>query len=316
MFPISIVLPVVKIVSLLPSATEVICAQGLQPSLVGVTHECDWPVGITALPKVTKTLIPHDASSIEIDGLVRERLKESTALYSLEPELLETLKPDLIVTQSLCDVCAVAEDEVKAVAASLSSKPTVINLEPSCLSDVYDCVIAVGQAADCVERANVVVQGLKDRVEAVSKRSQTISDLPSVVVLEWIDPPFSAGHWTPELVRLAGGMEMIGRPADRSITTPWQSILDADPDVLVIACCGFTIGRTLQDLPILKSNPGWSDLRCVQSQRVYVVDGSAYFSRPGPRLVDSVELLAATLHPAIHPLPDFLEPATQVDVSE
>lgn len=281
-----------RIVSLLPSATEIICSLGLRESLVGVTHECDFPAGVESLPKVTRTLIPHDATSAEIDTLVRERLKTEKALYSLDMETLERIQPDLIVTQALCDVCAVAEKEVNEAACSLPGSPRVINLEPTCLEEVFDCIRAVGAAVGIEDRAAELVAGLKARVDAVIERSESFSHRPSMMLLEWIDPPFSAGHWSPELVEMAGGREVIGVAGKRSTTVAWDEIVRADPEMLVIACCGFTVERTRQDLPILESYPGWSSLACVRNDQVHIVDGSAFFSRPGPRLVDSLEILS------------------------
>ncbi len=286
-----------RIITLLPSATEIVCELGLAGCLVGVTHECDYPASVRGLPKVTKTLIPDDAHSHEIDALVRERLKTERALYSLDLPTLERLRPDLIITQALCDVCAVAEAEVTAAACRLPGDPRVINLEPSSLSDVFECLRLVGDAAGVPERATQVANQLQARVDAVVARSATIAYRPNVVLLEWIDPPFSSGHWSPELVRMAGGVELIGRERQRSRTIAWQEVIDANPDVLVIACCGFNIERTLCDLPVLRSYPGFNELACVQSRNVYVVDGNSFFSRPGPRLVDSLEILAHFLHP-------------------
>lgn len=301
-----------RIVSLLPSATEIICQLGLESELVGVTHECDFPPVVRQLPKVTRTLIPAAATSREIDSLVRERLKTERALYTLDLPLLQELRPDLIVTQTLCDVCAVAEAEVAAAACSLPDSPRVINLEPTSLDNVFDCLRLVGGAAHCVDRAEFEISKLRDRVARVAARSQTLSHRPGVVVLEWIDPPFSSGHWSPELVRLAGGEEVVGMAGERSHTIDWQQIVAAAPEVMFIACCGFDVERTRADLPILFSYPGWSDLPCVQSGRVYLVDGSAYFSRPGPRLIDSLEILAHALHPDVHPLPLGLTAAVKV----
>ncbi len=301
-----------RIISLLPSATEMICGLGLRDQLVGVTHECDYPADVVDLPKVTKTLIPHDATSSEIDALVRERLKTEKALYSLDMAALESLRPDLIVTQALCDVCAVAESEVQAAACSLPGSPQVINLEPSGLADVFECLRQVAAAARCSEDAERYIGELQRRVDAVATRTQSIENRPRVMLLEWIDPPFSAGHWSPELVALAGGREAIGVAGERSVTTLWDDIVAADPEVLVIACCGFDVPRTRQDIPILQSYAGWESLTCVKADRVYIVDGSAYFSRPGPRLVDSLEILANALHGSLHPLPDGLPKAFQL----
>lgn len=301
-----------RIVSLLPSATEIVCQLGLADNLVGVTHECDYPLSVSRLPKVTRTLIPASTTSREIDSLVRERLKTERALYTLDLPLLTELQPDLIVTQALCDVCAVAESEVSAAACSLPGSPRVINLEPTSLGEVLDCLRIVGAAAGIADRAEAEVTKLRERVAAVAVRSNRLTHRPRVVVLEWIDPPFSSGHWSPELVRLAGGEEVVGAEGERSRAIDWQQIVAAAPEAMVIACCGFDIERTRDDLPILQGYPGWFDLPCVRSGRVYLVDGSAYFSRPGPRLVDSLEILAHALHPDVHLLPPGLPAAIKV----
>ncbi len=305
-----------RIVSLLPSATEIICRLGLREQLVGVTHECDYPASVLELPKVTRTLIPKDATSREIDELVRERLKTQRALYLIDLPVLERLAPDLIVTQALCDVCAVAEEEVNAAACSLPGRPQVINLEPTRLEEVFDCMLLVGRHANRASQAAEEVERLRARVAAVAERSRSIIHRPRVMLLEWIDPPFSAGHWNPELVRLAGGEEVIGVEGQRSRTVQWSEIVAAQPDVLLISCCGFDIERTLVDLPILRAQPGFADLPCVQNDRVYVSDGSQFFSRPGPRLVDSLELLAHAIDPAIHPQPLKAAPALRLSTSE
>jgi iron complex transport system substrate-binding protein len=301
-----------RIVSLLPSATEIICTLGLEDQLVGVTHECDWPSGVRVLPKVTRTLIPIDAPSATIDALVRERMKTQRALYTLDLPTLEALQPDLIVTQALCDVCAVAEEEVQAAACSLPGRPEVVNLEPTTLDEVLASHCIVAEAAGIPDQGEIVVARLQARINTVAARSETVPSRPRVVLLEWIDPPFSCGHWSPELVALAGGDEVLSHPGQRSRTLTWAEVTAARPEVLVIACCGFSVERTLQDVPILKRQPGWADLPCVRSGRVYVVDGSAYFSRPGPRLVDSLEILANALHPTVHSLPEGLPPARAV----
>ncbi len=305
-----------RIVSLLPSATEIVCELGLGDQLVGVTHECDYPSFVRGLPKVTRTLIPHDASSREIDGLVRDRLKTERALYSLDLPTLEKLSPDLIVTQALCDVCAVAESEVTAAACSLPGKPQVVNLEPTCLEEVYECLLAVGRAAGVEDRAHQTVAKLRNRADRVEKLSREIADHPRVVLLEWIDPPFCSGHWSPELVRIAGGVEVLGQSGQPSRTTTWSEIAEADPDIMVIACCGFDIERTRQDLPILTRYLGFEQLACVRSKEVYIVDGSAYFSRPGPRLVDSLEILAHVFHPDVHIFPENVKPIHRVTPKE
>jgi len=292
-----------RIVSLLPSATEIIAALGLEDQLVGVTHECDFPASVTTLPKVTRTLIPTDASSAEIDRLVRERLGALNALYSLDTAVLEQLQPDVIVTQALCDVCAVAEEEVRNAACMLPNLPPVVNLEPETLAEVLACIRQVGDAVGEPQRADRAIASLQARVDAVVERTRRITSRPRVALLEWLDPPFSTGHWNPELVTMAGGIDGLGRVGAKSRTLTWDEVVAYHPEVVLISCCGFTIERSMQDVPLLDAVPGWSDVPAARDGRVYVTDGAAYFSRPGPRLVDSLELLAHVIHPDLHPLP-------------
>ena len=301
-----------RIVSLLPSATEIICTLGLEDQLVGVTHECDYPTAVRRLPQVTRTLIPAAASSGEIDRLVRERLWSNQALYTLDLPVLESLRPDLIVTQTLCDVCAVAEDEVRAAACMLPGGPTVINLEPQTLLQVLDAVRQVAIAVGVDRRADDVIANLTDRIAAVVARAATMQHTPRVAFLEWLDPPFSCGHWNPELVRLAGGVEELGHAGQPSRTLRWDEVVDCQPEVIVIACCGFSVAQTLSDLPLVQDVPGWHDIPAVRTGQVYVTDGSHYFSRPGPRLVDSLEILAHMLDPQVHSLPVGLPPPVRV----
>lgn len=293
-----------RIVSLLPSATEIVCELGLGDRLVGVTHECDWPTFVRDLPKVTTTAIPHDASSHEIDTLVRERLKTGNALYSLDMAILNQLQPDLIVTQALCDVCAVAETEVRAAACALPGQPDIVNLEPMRLEEVFESLRTVAFAAGVPQAGEEAVERLRARVTAVASKTARIVRRPRVVFLEWVAPLFCAGHWTPELVRLAGGDEQIGQEGRPSHSIGWDEIVQADPDAIVVACCGFDVSRITQDMPILASQPGYRDLKCVRNGRVYLIDGSAYFNRPGPRLVESLEILANALHPGVHGTPN------------
>ena len=305
-----------RIVSLLPSATEIICALGLEDQLVGVTHECDYPPSVRGLPEITHTLIPADASSGLIDHLVRDRLGTNRALYTLDLPVLEELSPDLIVTQALCDVCAVAEEEVRAAACTLPGHPRIINMEPMSLADVFASIHQVGAATGRNREADAVVASLTARVAAVVARSSHVTHWPRVALLEWLDPPFSCGHWSPELVRLAGGMEGFGQAGTPSRTLRWEEIAAWQPEVVVIACCGFDVDRTLRDVTPLRSVAGWRELPAVRSGRIYVVDGSQYFSRSGPRLVDSLEILAHALHPELHPLPAGLPAALRLERSE
>ncbi len=292
-----------RIVSLLPSATEIICSIGLRRQLVGVSHECDFPASVGGLATVTQTLIDSGLGSAEIDQQVRSRLRTERALYSLRTEVLAELRPDLIVSQALCDVCAVASAEVDAAVSALPSPAQVVNLEPASLEDVFHTIALVGAAAGRPEQARATVAKLRWRVDAVRRRTDAIPEggRPRVAVLEWLHPPFNAGHWTPQLVELAGGQDCLGNPFTPSTTISWRQLADSRADVILVALCGFGVQRSLQDLALLQDNPSWRALPAVQTGRVYVADGNAYFSRSGPRLVDSLEILAHGLHPSVHP---------------
>lgn len=303
-----------RIVSLLPSATEIVCALGLADQLVGVSHECDFPFEVGALPKVTQTRIPSDATSQQIDAFVRDQLSADKSLYTLDQRNLISLRPDLIVTQTLCNVCAVAQSAVDLAINAMPNVPRVVNLQPTSLADVASGISEIAAAAGQVTRGKQFLDGWHQRIIDVSSRSKKIApgDRPTVAFLEWIDPPFSAGHWTPEIVSLAGGIETIGQASQPSVRIDWETIVQIDPDIMVVACCGFDIDRMKQDVAVLESLSGWSDLKCVASKRVYLIDGSAYFNRPGPRLLDSLEILANALHSDIHPLRGSQPPAVQL----
>ena len=306
-----------RIVSLLPSATELVCALGLESALVGISHECDYPPGVERLPRVTRTKIAHDADSREIDNQVRAELAGAQALYSLDLDRLGALAPDLIVTQSLCDVCAVGADEVDAALCRLPGAPRLFNLQPARLADILGCVRELGAAAGVPAAADALLARMEARIDAVRARSASLPPAarPRVALVEWLDPWFDAGHWNPELVELAGGVPVCGRKGEPSTTLEWSTLRELDPDVLFIACCGFTVERTLVDLPIVAALPGWDELKAVREGRVYVTDGNAYFNRPGPRIVDSLEIIAHALHPALHPLPPHLPAALTVPPS-
>ena len=291
--------PAARVISLLPAATEIVAALGMLDSLVGVSHECDYPEEVGRKPHVTHCEIHgSDLPSAEIDRWVRDRLHASSTLYTMDEDLVRRLRPDAILTQRLCDVCAVAYGTVAGFAVTLPGPPRVVNLEPSSLTDILRDIRTVGEVLGVPERAEVVVGSLVGRIEAVRERAAS-APRRRCVLLEWIDPPFCAGHWGPELVEIAGGTDPVGRRGEDSVAIPWDAVLEAAPEVLVVACCGYSVERALDDLPILRSRPGFATLPAAQHGEVYVVDGSAYFSRPGPRIVDSLEILAGILHPEI-----------------
>ena len=302
-----------RIVSLLPSATEIVCALGLGDQLVGVSHGCDFPASIAGLPRLTHTAIPVNAASSTIDTAVRAAVNTGASLYSVDTAQLATLAPDLVVTQGLCAVCAVSGRDVESAIAALPKPPAVINLEPLRLADVLETVERVGIAAGEPAAAASCVAALRGRIERVAARSAAVSGRRRrrVALLEWLAPPFTPGHWTPELIELAGGVCCLGAPGERSRTTNWAEVAASRPDLIVIACCGLDLDRTLADLNALSNDPAWRAIPAVQRGAITLIDGNHYFSRPGPRLVDSLELLAHRLHPAIHPRPSCWEAAVR-----
>jgi iron complex transport system substrate-binding protein len=284
-----------RIASLLPSATEIVRALGREDALVAVSHSCDFPGRIESLPRFTRTRVPAGVSSREIDAVVRECLHRGESLYQLDEALLERLRPDLIVTQALCEVCAVGPVEVNRAVPVLSTNPRVITLEPRTLEQVFEAIETVGAAIGRAERAAVLVADLRRRVDRVRARSAALARRPRVAFLEWADPPICGGHWNPELVELAGGDDGLGRPGEPSRVVAWEKIVRWQPEVMVLACCGFDETRGKQELAILRERPGFCNLPCARDGRVYVLDGVRLFSRPGPSLVDSLERLAAVL---------------------
>ncbi|GBC92876.1 Hemin-binding periplasmic protein HmuT [bacterium HR15] len=283
-----------RIVSLLPSATEIVYALGLGDQLVARSHECDYPPDARKKPIITRSLIPPDLPSREIDQRVSETLMTHATLYTLDPELLQSLKPDLILTQSLCSVCAVSHRAVLEAVERLRPRPVVLNLEPTTLQEVLETFQQVAEAAGVPRRGERLVARCRERIEQVKAHGATRPPV-RVSFLEWIDPLFACGHWTPELVALAGGIEGHGQAGMPSRRMEWREVLEWQPEMIVIACCGFTVERTLRDMPLLESMPGWHELPAVRHGAVFVSDGNAYFSRPSPRLVDSLEWLAATI---------------------
>jgi len=293
----------VRIVSLLPSATEIVFALGLGDDLVGVTHECDYPPEAQARPVVTRAV--HDlsgASSHAIHALVEESMRTHSAIYALDEEALAAAKPDLILTQELCRVCAVGYEQVNEAARRLDGDVTVMSLEPTSVEGVLNAIATVGAMTEAEDAAVAVVEGLRERLrhvgEIVRGRRDTGFVPPRVVALEWLDPPFAVGHWVPEQVRIAGGWELLGDEGGRSVETTWEAVREVDPEIVVLMPCGFDLPRTADAWASLPRPDGWDALRAVRAGRVYAVDGSAYFSRPGPRIIDGIEVLAELIDPA------------------
>ncbi len=289
-----------RICSLLPSATEIVFALGLGDRLVAVTHECDFPEAARGLPVVTRSIMPqpHGASR-EIHAHVARALHAGSSIYALDEATLERLDPDLILTQELCEVCAVSSRDVRKAAGRLAGRPTILSLEPTSLGGVQETIEQVGAAAGVAERARAVVAGLRSRIERVSARARAAAARPRVFAMEWLDPPFSAGHWVPEMVRLAGGVEGLGREARPSTVVAWDEVAHWDPEIIVLMPCGMSLERTLAELPRVSLPDAWRRLAAVRAGHLYAVDGAAYFNRPGPRLVDGLEILAEIIHPEL-----------------
>ena len=287
-----------RIVSLLPAATEIAAALGLMDQVVGVSHECDFPKQANERPPVTHCPV-HNANmaSREVDEWVRRALNDNGTIYTIDEPLLRKLKPDVIMTQRLCDVCAVGYGTVAKLAQTLPGLPRVVNLEPTSLVDIFGDIRRVADACDAVKRAEKLIINLSERVENVRERAATIPDRPRCFLMEWVDPPFCSGHWGPELVEIAGGQDSLGRKHQPSAQIEWQEVLDARPEIIVLALCGYHIERARRDYELLKRFPGFGSIPAVDNGQVYVVNASAYFARPGPRIVDSLEILAGILHP-------------------
>ena len=286
-----------RIVSLVPHATELLFALGLGPEVVGVTHECDHPAAALKLPHVTRDVLPSGLSAGEIDAAVRERTLEGEAIYELDRQTLAALTPDLIVTQALCPVCAVSYEEVAEIATTLPGTPKVIALDPKTLGETLGDVRTIAEATGRRDEGVVMIQDSAGRIDRV-KLAVRAQPRPRVAAIEWLDPVFVAGHWTPQLIELAGGEDVLGLPGEPSLTVPWEIVAAAQPEVVVVMPCGYDAPRAAEEALTFAA-----ELAALNARRVVAVDASSYFSRPGPRLTDGVELLAHILHPEQVPEP-------------
>ena len=291
-----------RIVSLLRAATEIAAALGLIDEVVGVSHECDFPNEANARPRVTHCPV-HNAglASKEVDQWVRRALREQGTIYTIDEPLLRELRPDVILTQKLCDVCAVGYGTVARLAETLPGPPRVVNLEPTSLSDIFEDIRHVAQVCGVPERGDEVIARLLARVKNVRDRAARIADRPRCFLMEWVDPPFCSGHWGPELMEIAGGHDPSGRKHQPSAQIDWQEVLDARPEIIVLALCGYDVELARRDFELLRRFPEFDSLPAARAEEIYLVNASAYFARPGPRIVDSLELLAGILHPEEFP---------------
>lgn len=287
-----------RIVSLIASSTEIVCALGLRDKLVGRSHECDYPESVRELPVCTTPRFKTDGRSYMIDDRVRAIVQESLSVYRIDAEVLEDLKPTHIITQSQCEVCAVSLKDVQDAAVEMfSSKPQIVSLEPNQLKDIYSDIKKIGTACGVKVEADALIEKLKNGIEDISAKSKKLKKKPRVALIEWVDPLMASGNWMPELVKLAGAVDIFGKTGKHSEVMSWKEVADADPDVLILAPCGFAIPQTLEEMPLLMEKKDWAKLKCVANKQVYIADGNQYFNRPGPRVLESLQILAEILHP-------------------
>jgi iron complex transport system substrate-binding protein len=289
-----------KIASLLPSTTEIVCALGLEKNLVGITHECDFPPSIADRPHLTASRISHETmSSREIDHAVRSNLDGHGSIYDLDEKLLELLKPDVILTQELCEVCAVSYKTVQKAAKIFVADAKVVSLEPNTIADIFDNIKTVGELCGASKTAEKVVANLQDRLDKVLAKTAKLKNRPKVFMLEWLEPPFAPGHWTPEQVEIAGGNCLLGTAGGKSQTTTYEAIFESKPEILVLIPCGYYTQDILRQLKTTEFPSAWRELPAVKNDNVWALDASAYFSRPAPRVVDGAEILAKVFHAEI-----------------
>lgn len=287
-----------RIVSLLPSSTEIVYELGLGADLVGVSHDCDYPPDVTKKMCLTSIDIdPAKASSSVVNDWVAGKIHSGTSIYHIDQEALKKANPDLILTQELCEVCAPSFTEVKSACKILDGERKIISLEPTTVDHILDSILTIGRATGKEKKAEQLVNSLRSRIKKVEEKVSSVRVRPEVGCLEWLDPIFSAGHWVPEMVSKAGGVDRLTQPSKPSIRIDWNQIIDYDPEVLILMPCGFNLEKTIQDSKSIKRYNGWLNLRAVQNRQVFAVNGTAYFNRPGPRIVDGIEILAEILHP-------------------
>jgi iron complex transport system substrate-binding protein len=307
----------VRIVSFLPSATEMACALGLADSIVGITHECDYPPEIKSKPVVVRNVLPIEKmTQSEIDRAVAERMREGKSLYEIDEQLLQELAPDLILTQNLCQVCAPSGNEVSQVIKALPKAPQILWLTPQSLSEIFDNVRELGAATNRTAEAEALVNDCLRRLDSLRDRTRPVAQRPKVFCMEWLDPVYASGHWVPELVKIAGGIDELGRERGESVRISWDKVAAWAPEVLVLMPCGFNLEQTMKQVWSVfayRSSP-FFDLPAVRTNRVYAVDANSFFARPGPRVVEGAELLARLIHPQLFDSPPDSKFFQPVDV--
>jgi iron complex transport system substrate-binding protein len=291
-----------RIVSLIASATEIVYALGMGEFMVARSHECDFPSSVLSLPVCTSPKFAISGNSREIDTLVKETLQTVLSVYEIDEELLERLQPSLIVTQSQCNVCAVSLHDVEtALSRHLTCRPQIVSLEPNALADIWNDIRSVASALDIAVTGEQLVEKLSQRLNAIAVRALASPRRPTVACLEWIEPLMAGGNWVPELVEMAGATNLFGVAGKHSPSLNWNDLCQRDPDCLIVMPCGFDLKRTETEMYWLAGRPEWKSLRAVRSGQVYLTDGNQYFNRPGPRVVETLQILAEILHPEIFP---------------
>jgi iron complex transport system substrate-binding protein len=289
-----------RIVTLLPSATEIVCALGFEAELVGRSHECDYPLSVARLPALTEAKFNPEGTSAEIDQRVKKIVADALSVYRVDAPKLRELRPDVIVTQSQCEVCAVSESDVEAAVAEwLGTRPRIVSLAPYALDDVFTDMQRVADSLGASARGVELVAHLRNRLVAIAGKARDASLRPTVATIEWIDPMMAAGNWMPTLVEMAGGTNLFGTAGEHSPWMKFDDLAAKDPDVILISPCGFNMDRAAKDLPALTNQPKWQQLAAVRNRRVFMADGNQYFNRPGPRIAESLEILAEIVHPEL-----------------
>ena len=287
-----------KIVSLLPAATEIVCALGLEENLVGRSHECDFPLSVKQLSVCSEANIPDNLSSAAIDTKVKQLLTDALSVYTIKREVIRQLAPDVVITQAQCEVCAVSLKEVEeALEDYLDKRSTIISLQPDSLDTIFNNIREIAAVLDVADRAERLIDDLQERVDIIRHKLKFMENKPTVACIEWLEPMMASGNWVPELVSIAGGLPVLAENGRHSPYVKWEDIVRRDPDVIVVMPCGFPIERTMKEVNLLLQLPGFAELKAVKNDRFYIVDGNQYLNRPGPRIVDSIEILAEIIHP-------------------
>ncbi len=285
-----------RVISLIPSATEIICSIGAEDCLVGISHECDFPLSIQNLPRCTSSTINNELSSLEIDQKVHNTLLKGLSIYHLDFNLMKELKPDIIITQDQCKVCAISLNDLQMQMNTAFDYPVeIISIQPSSVSEIFDSIKTIATAIDKTDKLSEILESFQDRMEIIQHKVQFVKQRPTFVFIEWLEPLFSAGHWTPEIAENAGAQVLLSEKEKPSKQITWEELKSADPEFILIAPCGFPLERTKQEMHILINHPFWNELKAVKEKKIFIADGNHYFNRSGPRIFDSAEIIAEIL---------------------